>query len=165
MLDPEAPDERRAQIADEVRKMIESKGSVKRADEWGMRRLAYEIDHRGEADYRYYQFEGGSELLEQLAHTLKISDGVLRFRTIRLEPGMPEPPDMTGPPRPPAAPAPRADAAPPEPAAGEPEAEAPAEPAPAAEAPAEPAAEAPDAEPAAETPAESSPEETPGDPA
>jgi len=54
--------------------------------------MAYEIDHHAEAEYRLYQFKGGNDLLERLRHSLKIMDGVLRFRIIRLKPGAPTPP-------------------------------------------------------------------------
>lgn len=95
MLDPNAPDDRRAQIAANAQSMIEAAGTLVGAHDWGMRRLAYEIDHRPDAEYRLYQFETPDdehELLEQLDHTLKITDGVLRFRIIRLKPGSPPPP-------------------------------------------------------------------------
>jgi small subunit ribosomal protein S6 len=59
--------------------------------EWGVRRMAFEIDHHAEAEYRLYQFSGDNDLLERLRHSLKIMDGVLRFRIIRLKPGTPPP--------------------------------------------------------------------------
>ncbi len=95
LLDPNAPDDRRAEIAKNVQGAIERSGTLVGAHEWGMRRIAYEIDHRADAEYRLYQFEtpdDNHELLEQLDHTLKITDGVLRFRIIRLKPGSPPPP-------------------------------------------------------------------------
>jgi small subunit ribosomal protein S6 len=95
MLDSNAPDERRAEIASSVQTAIERGGTLVGAHDWGMRRIAYEIDHRTDAEYRLYQFEtpeGNHELLDQLDHTLKITDGVLRFRIIRLKPGSPPPP-------------------------------------------------------------------------
>ena len=52
MLDPETPDERRDQIASEARRRIESAGSLTAERAWGMRKLAYEIRQRTEADYR-----------------------------------------------------------------------------------------------------------------
>ena len=52
--------------------------------------MAYEIDHRPEAHYHLFQFEGENDLLERLNHQLKIMDGVLRFRIIRLKPGAPD---------------------------------------------------------------------------
>jgi small subunit ribosomal protein S6 len=93
MLDPNAPEERQQQIAAEVQTMIESDGSLVGHHDWGMRRMAFEIRHRPDASYHLYQFEGSNELLERLDHTLKITDGVLRFRIIRLKPGSPPPPE------------------------------------------------------------------------
>ena len=51
-----------------------------------MRKLAYEIRQRNEADYRYYRFQGENELLQRLDHSLKISDGALRFRIFKVDP-------------------------------------------------------------------------------
>ncbi len=174
MLDPEAPDERRDQIATDARGRIESGGSLKTEKAWGLRKLAYEIKQRNEADYRFFRFETESPLLEELNHNLKITDGVLRFRLFKVDPDAPviEPPPptslMSSAPRsdsrgrrdrddaPAATPAVATEApAPPapEPAASEAAvAEAPAaEPAPAEAAPAEPAPDAAPAEAAPET--------------
>lgn len=86
MLDPESADTDRERLADDVRKQIEGAGTLDRADNWGMRKLAYEIRQRNESDYRYYRFEGEPELLERLDHNLKIADGVLRFRIFKVDP-------------------------------------------------------------------------------
>jgi small subunit ribosomal protein S6 len=92
MLDPNATDERQEAIPGEVTSMIEAGGTLVGAHDWGTRRLAYEIDHRREAGYHLFQFEGSPELLERLNRSLRIMDGVLRFRVIRLKPGAPPPP-------------------------------------------------------------------------
>ena len=89
MLDPEAADEAREKIAGDVRQQIEGTGTLDSADVWGMRTLAYEIKRRNEADYRFYRFQGEPDLLERLDHSLKITDGVLRFRIFKVDPGSP----------------------------------------------------------------------------
>jgi small subunit ribosomal protein S6 len=86
MLDPEAEDSDRDRVADGVRQEIERSGTLDRADSWGMRKLAYEIRQRNEADYRYYRFQGENDLLQRLDHSLKIADGTLRFRIFRVDP-------------------------------------------------------------------------------
>ena len=86
MLDPEAADKDRDRLADGVRKEIEKDGSLEQADTWGMRKLAYEIRQRNEADYRYYRFQAEPDLLQRLDHSLKISDGALRFRIFHVDP-------------------------------------------------------------------------------
>ena len=93
MLDPNAPEERQREVLQNVESMIGSGGSLVGHHDWGVRRIAFEIDHRPEAAYHLFQFETDqNELLERLDHTLKITDGVLRFRVIRLKPGSPAPP-------------------------------------------------------------------------
>ena len=54
-----------------------------------MRKMAYEIRQRNEADYRYYRFEGENQLLQRLDHNLKIADGALRFRIFKVDPETP----------------------------------------------------------------------------
>jgi small subunit ribosomal protein S6 len=92
LLDPNAPDERRDAAISEVESMIGSGGELVETYDWGQRRLAYEIDHRPEAEYRLYQFRGDGALLERLSTRLRILDAVLRFRIIKLKPGQPTPP-------------------------------------------------------------------------
>jgi small subunit ribosomal protein S6 len=91
LLDPEAPEERRAQIIEQIRGQIQSGDATLNGDaDWGMRRLAYEIDHRSEAQYHLFQFEAAPDVLTALDRSLSIDDAVLRFRTIRLPGPAPE---------------------------------------------------------------------------
>jgi small subunit ribosomal protein S6 len=89
MLDPGQDAPARDAVAKEARGQIEAAGTLKHENEWGLRKLAYEIAQRTEADYRWFRFEGTSELLEQLDHNLKIADGVLRFRIFKVGPETP----------------------------------------------------------------------------
>lgn len=89
MLDPDIPEERREEIAAEARTRIESGGSLKQDTAWGMRKLAYEIEQRTEADYRFFRFETDGGLLDDLNHNLRIADGVLRFRIFKVDPRSP----------------------------------------------------------------------------
>lgn len=89
MLDPQLDAPARDALAQEARGQIEAKGSLKHENSWGLRKMAYEINHRTEADYRWMRFEAPSELLDSLDHNLKIADGVLRFRIFKVDPGAP----------------------------------------------------------------------------
>ena len=89
MLDPEASDERRDQIAVEARRRIEDAGDLKQERSWGLRKMAYEINQRTEADYRFFRFQKGGSVLDDLNHSLKIADGVLRFRIFKVDPRSP----------------------------------------------------------------------------
>ena len=94
VLTATAEEERRAKVLADVENLISSGGGkVERNDDWHMRPLAYEIRHQREGEYHLIQFTGPTSLLETLQHTLRIDDGVLRFRIIKNLPGTPPPPD------------------------------------------------------------------------
>jgi small subunit ribosomal protein S6 len=92
LLDTAADADRRAQIVSNVENAIGAAGTVVGKHEWGVRATAYEIRHKTDAEYHLLQFHGTAELLAELQRTLRITDGVLRFRIIKLEPGTPPPP-------------------------------------------------------------------------
>ena len=52
---------------------------------WGKRKLAYEIDHRDHGFYGILDFEGSTEAVTEVERQLKISDDVVRFKTVRPE--------------------------------------------------------------------------------
>ena len=89
MLDPELSDERRDALAQDARKRIESGADLRQERSWGLRKMAYEIDQRTEADYRFFRFAEGKAVLDDLSHSLKIADGVLRFRIFKVDPRSP----------------------------------------------------------------------------
>jgi small subunit ribosomal protein S6 len=102
MLDPQLDAPARDALAQDARGQIEGSGSLKHENSWGLRKMAYEINHRTEADYRWMRFEASSELLDSLDHNLKIADGVLRFRIFKVDPDAPVivPPAVTAAPGP-----------------------------------------------------------------
>jgi small subunit ribosomal protein S6 len=95
MLDPETADDARDKVAADAKSKLEAKGEIKHEANWGLRKMAYEIDRKGEADYRFWRFQGGKDLLDDLDHSLKITDGVLRFRIFKVDAESPTitPPD------------------------------------------------------------------------
>lgn len=102
MLDPQLDAPAREALAGDAKKQIEDAGSLKHENNWGLRKMAYEINRRTEADYRWFRFEAGNDLLDSLDHNLKIADGVLRFRIFKTEPDAPVivPPTTTAAPGP-----------------------------------------------------------------
>jgi small subunit ribosomal protein S6 len=95
LLDPQAEDGARAKIVADTRAAIEAQGELLRYDPWGERPLAYPIEKKTSADYYLMQFHVGDvELLSSLNRTLLITDGVVRFRIIKLAPGVPDAPNM-----------------------------------------------------------------------
>jgi small subunit ribosomal protein S6 len=94
LLDNSIEQERRDTILANVEDAIDRAGEIVGRHDWGVRPTVYEVHKHGEADYHLLQFRGPRTLLEQLDHNLKITDGILRFRIIKLRPGTPPPPDL-----------------------------------------------------------------------
>jgi small subunit ribosomal protein S6 len=91
----DAGDASRAKIVADAEAAIRAQGELLRHDDWGLRPLTYPIDRKSEAEYHLMQFHSSTpELLNTLDRSLRINDGVLRFRLIKLKPGVPEAPDM-----------------------------------------------------------------------
>jgi small subunit ribosomal protein S6 len=95
IIDPRVDDDVRAKIVADTLATIESQGELLRHDDWGERALTYPIDRKPNGEYHLLQFHApASELLDGLDRTLRITDGLMRFRIIKLKPGVPDAPDL-----------------------------------------------------------------------
>jgi small subunit ribosomal protein S6 len=84
MLDPELAEERQAEVVARTRELVERGGGTWGNQEiWGRRKLAYEIDHKGEGVYHLLTFETSPETLDEISRVLKITDGVMRHMAVR----------------------------------------------------------------------------------
>jgi len=93
LLSTSVDEDRRAKVLSEVEGAISAAGgSIVHNGDWGTRPMTYPINHENEAEYHLLQFNGPVGLLESLGHSLGITDGVLRFRIIKVLPGTPPPP-------------------------------------------------------------------------
>jgi small subunit ribosomal protein S6 len=96
LLDPQADDATREKLVADTRASIEAQGELLRHDDWGERTLTYPIDRKTSAQYHLLQFHATDvELLSGLDRTLRLADEVLRFRIIKLAPGVPAAPEMS----------------------------------------------------------------------
>ena len=66
--------------------LIEKHATLQSVDEWGKRKLAYEINYEGEGYYVLYNFESKPDFPMELERVINITDGVLRSIVV-LAPG------------------------------------------------------------------------------
>ena len=96
LLDTQADEGQRQKILTDVEGILSSNGAtVVGKHDWGTRKTAFEIRHKGDAEYHLLQFQGSPEVPSALDRVLRITDGVVRFRVVKLAPGTPAPPDLT----------------------------------------------------------------------
>ena len=65
--------------------VTDSGGTVGKVDRWGVRRFAYEIDHKNEGYYFVTEFTAPEDSIENLKRTLQIADEVIRGKIVRPE--------------------------------------------------------------------------------
>jgi small subunit ribosomal protein S6 len=76
-------DEKIQEIITKVKTLIETSAQLEKIDEWGKKRLAYEIDDQKEGYYTLVQFSAASEFPAELERIYKITEGVLKYLIIR----------------------------------------------------------------------------------
>jgi small subunit ribosomal protein S6 len=84
MLDAELPEERANEIIARVRERVEGDGGTWDGHEpWGRRKLAYEINHKGEGIYHLLLFKAEPATLAEVSRVLKITDGAVRHLAVK----------------------------------------------------------------------------------
>ena len=96
MLDPESSDERHNEILTRMRETIEKDGTWTGHEPWGRRKLAYEINKKGEGTYHLITFLAEPATLDEVSRVLRISEGVMRHMATRRPKGAGKP--MSAPP-------------------------------------------------------------------
>ena len=74
------------EFIEKFKKVIESQdGAVSHIDEWGQRDLAYRIDKQSKGFYTLLRYNATGRAVEELERNLKLTDGILRYLTVRTE--------------------------------------------------------------------------------
>lgn len=94
LLDTSTDEAQKKKILADTEATITASGEMIGTHDWGIRPTAFEMNKRTDAEYHLIQFHGDAELLESLDHTLRITDGVQRFRIIKLASGVGAPPNL-----------------------------------------------------------------------
>jgi len=78
-------EESRAALIEKFTGIINNDGEVTNVDEWGTRKLAYEIEKVNEGYYVLVDFKANTDLPLELERNFRISDDVLRYVVINKE--------------------------------------------------------------------------------
>ena len=77
-------DDERAAVVDKCQGLIERfGGTITNVDEWGKKRLAYEIQKMKEAFYYFIQFDAESTVPAEIESRVRIMDNVIRYLCVR----------------------------------------------------------------------------------
>ena len=85
VLKPDLADDARIALIEKFKSLVEQNGGkIEKVDEWGQRKLAYEINYIKEGYYVLMTFSSKPEFPAELERNYKISDSVLRYNVIKL---------------------------------------------------------------------------------
>ena len=77
-------DDERAAVVDKCKALIERfGGTVTNVDEWGKKKLAYEIQKMKEGFYYFIQFDSDANCPAEVEQRVRIMESVIRFLCIR----------------------------------------------------------------------------------
>jgi small subunit ribosomal protein S6 len=86
IVTPEATEELIASIHEQVEQTTQRMGgSLSKTENWGRRKLAYEIKRQKEGVYVLEVIEGTGELMKELDRRLKVVDQVIRHLVVRVD--------------------------------------------------------------------------------
>ncbi len=79
-------DDARTAVIEKVKRTIEKHGGqITNIDEWGKKKLAYEIEKMTEGFYYFIQFDGEPTSPAEIEARMRIMDGVIRYLCVKNE--------------------------------------------------------------------------------
>lgn len=85
LLKPDIDEEARKALIEKFSAVVtDNGGKIESVDEWGIKKLAYEINYIKEGYYVLMTFEASPQLPLELERNYNINDNVLRYNVIRL---------------------------------------------------------------------------------
>ena len=86
ILDPDL-EEAQTQSAIEKAKGIitQNKGEILKVEDWGKRKLAYQVKKKAKGHYILIHFIGSSTLVSELERNFRVMDAVIKFQSVRLD--------------------------------------------------------------------------------
>jgi small subunit ribosomal protein S6 len=86
VVSPEATDEQVAELHTQIEQVVQRMGGqIEKTENWGRRKLAYEIGRHKEGTYVLEVILGSGELMKELDRRLKVVDYVIRQLTVRVD--------------------------------------------------------------------------------
>jgi small subunit ribosomal protein S6 len=86
VVSPEATDDQVAELHTQIEQVVQRMGGqIEKTENWGRRKLAYEIGRHKEGTYVLEVILGSGELMKELDRRLKVVDYVIRQLTVRVD--------------------------------------------------------------------------------
>ena len=82
---PEVSEEELSELQGKINSILTSyKGELIKLDDWGIRKLTYEIRKNSRGRFFLMDYAAGTDLIRELERNLRLHDRVLRFQTVKI---------------------------------------------------------------------------------
>jgi len=86
ILPPDTTEQQVAELHQQIEAVVSRmNGTIEKTENWGRRRMAYEIAHHKEGVYTVETINGSGELMKELDRRLKVMDQVIRHMVVRVD--------------------------------------------------------------------------------
>lgn len=85
IVNPTLDEEATTAVVDKFKSLIEKSSTNVEVEDWGKRKLAYEINDQTEGYYTLIRFESAPDFPAELDRVYKITDGVMRSLIVCLD--------------------------------------------------------------------------------
>jgi small subunit ribosomal protein S6 len=86
ILDPDLEEEQAQSAIEKVKGIItQTNGEIQKVEDWGKRKLAYEVKKKSKGHYILIHFLGTPALLSELERNFRVMDAVVKFQSVRLD--------------------------------------------------------------------------------
>jgi small subunit ribosomal protein S6 len=86
IVNPDTPEQEVADLHTQVEQIVQRySGTLDKTENWGRRKLAYEIGHHREGTYVVETITGSGELMKEIDRRLRVIDSVIRHLTVRVD--------------------------------------------------------------------------------
>jgi small subunit ribosomal protein S6 len=86
IINPNLSDEETAGVIKKMQDVVANQGGeMLKFEDWGKKKLAYEIKKHKRGHYAFFQFKAAPSVVSELERTYKMTDSVIKFLTVKLE--------------------------------------------------------------------------------
>ena len=86
IIDPDLEEDQTKATIEKVKGIIlQGSGEILKVEDWGKRKLAYEVKKKSKGHYFLIHFDGSPALLSELERNYRVMDAIIKFQSVRLD--------------------------------------------------------------------------------
>jgi small subunit ribosomal protein S6 len=86
IMDSDLEEEQTQSVVEKIKGIItQAHGEILKVEDWGKRKLAYEVKKKSKGHYFLIHFLGSPALLSELERNFRVMDAVIKFQSVRLD--------------------------------------------------------------------------------